>query len=126
MEGYLGYQPGISCGYSFCICFFHLKRKTWCFALNIKPAFTFQNFHSVLPTFPSGEKDITNNVLPFSKTVLFAFLQAFISTGFNVLLSFDPTPGFNPANRQCDFEKEPGKVIKFSRLSKFSSCWTLI
>jgi len=27
-----------------------------------------------------------------------------------VLLSFDPTPGFNPANRQADFEKEPGKV----------------
>ena len=27
-----------------------------------------------------------------------------------MLLSFDPTPGFNPANRQADFEKEPGKV----------------
>ena len=38
------------------------------------------------------------------------YFQAFISTGFNVLLSFDPTPGFNPANRQADFEKEPGKV----------------
>jgi hypothetical protein len=26
------------------------------------------------------------------------------------MLAFDPTPGFNPASRQCDFEKEPGKV----------------
>ena len=40
------------------------------------------------------------------------YFRAFISTGFNVLISFDPTPGFNPANRQCDFEKEPGKVMK--------------
>jgi len=35
---------------------------------------------------------------------------AFIATGFNVILTFDPTPAFNPAHRQCDYEKEPGKV----------------
>jgi hypothetical protein len=35
---------------------------------------------------------------------------AFISTGFNVILSFDPHPAFNPAHRQCDYEKEPGKI----------------
>ena len=40
-----------------------------------------------------------------------AFLfQAFIATGFNLILTFDPTPAFNPAHRQCDYEKEPGKV----------------
>lgn len=35
---------------------------------------------------------------------------AFIATGFNLILTFDPTPAFNPAHRQCDYEKEPGKV----------------
>ena len=38
------------------------------------------------------------------------FFQAFIATGFNLILTFDPTPAFNPAHRQCDYEKEPGKV----------------
>ena len=44
-----------------------------------------------------------------SKTFLFHF-KAFIATGFNTVLTFDPTPAFNPAHRQCDYEKEPGKV----------------
>ena len=37
-------------------------------------------------------------------------LQAFIATGFNLILTFDPTPAFNPAHRHVDYEKEPGKV----------------
>ena len=36
--------------------------------------------------------------------------QAFIATGFNLILTFDPTPAFNPAHRHVDYEKEPGKV----------------
>ena len=40
-------------------------------------------------------------------------LQAFIATGFNLILTFDPTPAFNPAHRHCDYEKEPGKVRKY-------------
>ena len=40
---------------------------------------------------------------------VFSF-KAFIATGFNLILTFDPTPAFNPAHRQCDYEKEPGKV----------------
>ena len=37
--------------------------------------------------------------------------QAFISTGFNLVLSFDTfSHSFHPDRRQIDFEKEPGKV----------------
>lgn len=36
---------------------------------------------------------------------------AFVGTGFNVILSFDPSSSnFNPAHRQCDMDREPGKV----------------
>eukprot|EP00095_Tigriopus_kingsejongensis_P010014 maker-scaffold1211_size55490-snap-gene-0.10 protein:Tk10014 transcript:maker-scaffold1211_size55490-snap-gene-0.10-mRNA-1 annotation:"protein big brother isoform x1" len=36
---------------------------------------------------------------------------AFIPTGFNLVLSFNPHPSFDPqVPRQLDFEKEPGKV----------------
>ena len=40
---------------------------------------------------------------------VFSF-KAFIATGFNLILTFDPTPAFNPAHRHVDYEKEPGKV----------------
>ena len=50
--------------------------------------------------------------LPISVILILMNLmfQAFIATGFNLILTFDPTPAFNPAHRQCDYEKEPGKV----------------
>lgn len=36
---------------------------------------------------------------------------AFIATGFNLMLSFNPHPSFDPRiPRQIDFDKEPGKV----------------
>ena len=42
-------------------------------------------------------------------------MQAFIGTGFNLVLSFNPLPGFDPRFRQMDFEKEPGRVRKAER-----------
>ena len=42
-------------------------------------------------------------------------MQAFIGTGFNLVLSFNPLPGFDPRFRQMDFEKEPGRVRKTER-----------
>ena len=42
-------------------------------------------------------------------------MQAFIGTGFNLVLSFNPLPGFDPRFRQMDFEKEPGRVRKGKR-----------
>ena len=44
--------------------------------------------------------------------------QAFIATGFNLILTFDPTPAFNPAHRHVDYEKEPGKVRTLNLLNK--------
>ncbi|XP_040564423.1 protein big brother isoform X1 [Lepeophtheirus salmonis] len=35
---------------------------------------------------------------------------AFIPTGFNLIISFEPNPGYSLHQRQCDFEKEPGRV----------------
>ena len=56
-----------------------------------------------------------------------AFLfQAFIATGFNLILTFDPTPAFNPAHRQCDYEKEPGKVRKVQYKTPQISYYTII
>ena len=37
-------------------------------------------------------------------------LQAFVATGFNLIMNFDTSSHFNPAHRQCDFEREAGKV----------------
>ena len=55
-----------------------------------------------------------------------AFLfQAFIATGFNLILTFDPTPAFNPAHRQCDYEKEPGKVRKVQYKTPQISYYTI-
>ena len=48
------------------------------------------------------------------------FFKAFIATGFNTVLTFDPTPAFNPAHRQCDYEKEPGKVRFYPILKVWS------
>ena len=50
--------------------------------------------------------------LPISVILILMNLmfQAFIATGFNLILTFDPTPAFNPAHRHVDYEKEPGKV----------------
>ena len=36
--------------------------------------------------------------------------QAFVGTGFNLIMNFDTSTNFNPAHRQCDFDREPGKV----------------
>ena len=44
-------------------------------------------------------------------------MQAFIGTGFNLVLSFNPLPGFDPRFRQMDFEKEPGRVRKTDDIS---------
>ncbi len=43
----------------------------------------------------------------------FLILQAFVATGFNLVLSFDTFSHalHPPERRQIDFEKEPGKVI---------------
>ena len=38
--------------------------------------------------------------------------QAFVGTGFNLLLNYDTSTNFNPAHRQSDFDREPGKVSK--------------
>lgn len=35
---------------------------------------------------------------------------AFVATGFNLILNFDTSTNFNPAHRQCDFEREVGKL----------------
>ena len=43
-------------------------------------------------------------------THLFCLLQAFVGTGFNLILNYDTATNFNPAHRQSDFEREPGKV----------------
>ena len=36
--------------------------------------------------------------------------QAFVGTGFNLILNYDTGTNFNPAHRQSDFDREPGKV----------------
>ena len=36
--------------------------------------------------------------------------QAFVATGFNLIMNFDTSTHFNPAHRQCDFDREVGKV----------------
>ena len=41
---------------------------------------------------------------------IFDLFQAFVATGFNLLLNYDTSTNFNPAHRQCDFDREPGKV----------------
>ena len=46
---------------------------------------------------------------------VFSSPQAFIGTGFNLVLTFNPLPGFDPRFRQMDFEKEPGRVRKKER-----------
>ena len=43
------------------------------------------------------------------------FLQAFIATGFNLILSFNPAHSFDPRLKQMDFEKEPGKVSEIQK-----------
>jgi len=35
---------------------------------------------------------------------------AFVATGFNLIMNFDTSTNFNPALRQCDFERESGKI----------------
>jgi len=35
---------------------------------------------------------------------------AFVGTGFNLILNYDTATNFNPAHRQSDFEREPGKI----------------
>ncbi len=42
--------------------------------------------------------------------LLLIYIQAFIGTGFNLVLTFNPLHSFDPRLRQMDFEKEPGKV----------------
>ena len=37
-----------------------------------------------------------------------------MATGFNLIMNFDTSSHFNPAHRQCDFDREVGKVIFFS------------
>lgn len=44
-----------------------------------------------------------------SSSTLILF-QAFISTGFNLVLAFNPAHSFDPRLRHMDWEKEPGKV----------------
>ena len=58
--------------------------------------------------------------LPISVILILMNLmfQAFIATGFNLILTFDPTPAFNPAHRHVDYEKEPGKVRTLNLLNK--------
>ena len=47
--------------------------------------------------------------------------QAFVATGFNIIMNFDTSSHFNPAHRQCDFDREVGKVSRllFSYKSLF-------
>ena len=45
----------------------------------------------------------------------FIMFQAFVGTGFNLLLNYDTSTNFNPAHRQSDFDREPGKVSKMSQ-----------
>ena len=33
-----------------------------------------------------------------------------MATGFNLIMNFDTSTHFNPAHRQCDFDREVGKV----------------
>jgi len=35
---------------------------------------------------------------------------AFVATGFNLILNYDTSTNFNPAHRQSDFDREPGKI----------------
>jgi len=35
---------------------------------------------------------------------------AFVGTGFNLIMNFDTSTNFNPAHRQCDFDREAGKI----------------
>jgi len=35
---------------------------------------------------------------------------AFVTTGFNLILNYDTSTNFNPAHRQSDFDREPGKI----------------
>jgi len=35
---------------------------------------------------------------------------AFVATGFNIIMNFDTSSHFNPAHRQCDFDREVGKL----------------
>ena len=48
--------------------------------------------------------------------------QAFVATGFNLIMNFDTSSHFNPAHRQCDFDREVGKVIFFFQ-KKQPSTW---
>ena len=41
---------------------------------------------------------------------ILSFFQAFVTTGFNLILNYDTSTNFNPAHRQSDFDREPGKV----------------
>ena len=51
--------------------------------------------------------------LPVMTRTIYLLLQAFIATGFNIVLSFDTfSHSFHPDRRQIDFEKDPGKVSK--------------
>ena len=45
--------------------------------------------------------------------------QAFVATGFNIIMNFDTSTHFNPAHRQCDFDREVGKVSRLLFSSKF-------
>ena len=36
-----------------------------------------------------------------------------MATGFNLIMNFDTSSHFNPAHRQCDFDREVGKVRMF-------------
>ena len=36
-----------------------------------------------------------------------------MATGFNLIMNFDTSSHFNPAHRQCDFDREVGKVRIF-------------
>ena len=52
--------------------------------------------------------------------------QAFVATGFNIIMNFDTSTHFNPAHRQCDFDREVGKVsllIPFSGRALFPFHW---
>ena len=44
--------------------------------------------------------------------------QAFVATGFNIIMNFDTSSHFNPAHRQCDFDREVGKVSRLLFSSK--------
>ena len=51
--------------------------------------------------------------LAFCLQILMKFyFQAFVATGFNIILNYDvsTSTNFNPAHRQSDFDREPGKV----------------